>query len=66
MNLSKRQDLREASDNRFFRIGAAAVFSLTALYVFFMIATRFTVNSDNMYFILAAEDMLDGNWTLAG
>lgn len=66
MNSTKRQDLREASDNRFFRIGAAAVFSLTALYVFFMIATRFTVNSDNMYFILAAEDMLDGNWTLAG
>ena len=28
MNLSKRQDLREASDNRFFRIGAAVVFSL--------------------------------------
>ena len=56
----------EARLERRLRIGFLSVFTATALYTLFFVAYRFPVNSDNMYFILAAEDILAGNALLTG
>lgn len=45
---------------------AALIFLFTSALVYLTIAVRFPVNSDNMYFLLAAEDLLNGNFTLRG
>ncbi len=48
-----------------FLIGIGA-FCAAVLYMARFYAFSFSVNSDNMYFMLAAEDMLRGNWLLKG
>lgn len=48
------------------RIIATVVFVAVFLLTLFGIANRFAVNSDNMYFLLAGEDVLSGNWLLTG
>lgn len=53
-------------ERRHVRIGFLLIFTITALYTLFFVAYRFPVNSDNMYFILAAEDILAGNRLLSG
>lgn len=66
MTKSSDRGNESAFETRKIWIGFGLIFTITALYTLFFIAYRFSVNSDHMYFILAAEDILAGNWLLSG